>query len=376
MSDLNTRNRYFDELFSTEGLLWMGQNTNHIPTHPAVRQAMIDSVTSGEFNAYAPPLGFEALRAAIVADLGIDGVEAVVTEGGVNALATICRARCRPGTTLVTTDPTWKWPGLFARQQGAEVVEIPIYDPAAGYKLTADALERAVDRRTALIYIVDPNNPLGICYTQAEIEAFARIAQECGALLVHDCTYRDFATGHYPALKASFDNVVVTMSFSKWLGLAGLRIGAFVAAPALAADIASWSTGVLGASVVAQRAAMAGLSVKAEWMAEVRRINKENQERIVAATRPFGFAVPVHPSHGNFLVIETLDAGVRPEALVAAAKAEGIMIRQGTYHTERFGDRFIKVSTSVPDAWVERFCERLPALVEAARGLNDVDAQF
>jgi histidinol-phosphate/aromatic aminotransferase/cobyric acid decarboxylase-like protein len=376
VSDLNTRNKYFDELFSTAGLLWMGQNTNHIPTHPAVQRALVDSVTSGEFNAYAPPLGFETLREAIVKDLGVEGVEAVITEGGVNALATICRARCRPGTTLVTTDPTWKWPGLFARQQGAEVVEIPIYNPATDYKLTAEALKAAVDERTALIYIVDPNNPLGICYTQAEIEAFAAIAKECGALLVHDCTYRDFATGHYPALKASLDNVVVTMSFSKWLGLAGLRIGAFVAAPALGAEIASWSTGVLGASVVAQRAAMAGLGVKAEWMEEVRRINTANQERIVAAIEPFGFTVPVYPSHGNFLVIETQDAGVRPEALVAAAKTEGIMIRQGTYHTQLFGDRFVKVSTTVPVDWVERFCERLPALVEAAKGLNDVDAQF
>jgi histidinol-phosphate aminotransferase len=376
VSDLNTRNRYFDELFSTEGLLWMGQNTNHIPTHPAVRQAMIDSVMSGEFNAYAPPLGFEALRKAIVADLGVEGVEAVVTEGGVNALATICRARCRPGNTLVTTDPTWKWPGLFARQQGAEVIEIPIYDPTTNYKLTPEALQAAVDERTALIYIVDPNNPLGICYTRSEIEAFAAIARDCGALLVHDCTYRDFAAGHYPALKASLDNVIVSMSFSKWLGLAGLRIGAFVAAPALAAEIASWSTGVLGASVIAQRAALAGLGVKAEWMTEVRRINTHNQERLVAAVKPFGFTVPIYPSHGNFLVIETLETGVKPEALVAAAKADGIMIRQGTYHTERFGDRFIKVSTTVPAEWVERFCERLPVIVDAARGLNDVDAQF
>ncbi len=43
MSDLNTRNKYFDELFSTAGLLWMGQNTNHIPTHPAVQKALVDS---------------------------------------------------------------------------------------------------------------------------------------------------------------------------------------------------------------------------------------------------------------------------------------------------------------------------------------------
>lgn len=376
MSTLNSRNRYFDELFATEGLLWMGQNTNHIPAHPAVKQAMIDSIAANEFNAYAPPLGFEALRQAIVTDLGLTGVEAVVTEGGVNALATICRARCRPGKTLVTTDPTWKWPGLFARQQGAEVIELPIYDPATAYKLTPEALEKAVDARTAIIYIVDPNNPLGICYSPAEIQAFVKIAQRHGALLVHDCTYRDFATGHYPALNAATDNVVLSMSFSKWLGLAGLRIGAFVAKPELAAEIASFSTGVLGGSVIAQRAAIAGLKVKKEWMEEVRRINTANQDKLKAAVTALGFAVPIHPSHGNFLVIETLAAGVRPEALVAAAKREGIMIRQGTYHTERFGDRFIKVSTSVPAEWADEFCAKLPKLVETARTLNDVDAQF
>lgn len=376
MADFLTRNQYFDELCSTEGLLWMGQNTNHIPAHPAVEEAMIASIKAGEFNAYAPPLGFEALRKAVVDDLGVGDVEAIITEGGVNALAMICRARCRPGTTLVTTDPTWKWPGLFARQQGAEVIELPIYDPATNYKLTPEALEQAVDERTAVIYIVDPNNPLGICYTQSEIEVFSQIARKNNALLVHDCTYRDFATEHFPALKVSTENTVVSMSFSKWLGLAGLRIGAFVTNKKLAEEISSFATGVLGASVVAQRAALAGLTVKQEWMEEVLRINKQNQEKLKDACEKLGFKVPVYPSQGNFLVIETLDAGVRPEALVACCKDEGIMIRQGTYHTARFGDRFIKVSTSVPTSWVDKLCERLPMLVAAAKKRNFVEAQF
>jgi len=376
MSSFSSRNQYFDELFATDGLLWMGQNTNHIPAHPETTKAMADSIANAEFNAYAPPLGFEALRKAIVKDLGVPGVEAVVTDGGVTALATICRARCRPGTTLVTTDPTWKWPCLFARQQGAEVIEIPIYDPATDYKLTPEALDKAVNERTAIIYIVDPNNPLGICYTKAEIEAFSEIARRNDALLVHDCTYRDFATGHYPALNASTDNTIVTMSFSKWLGLAGLRIGTFVAKEELAAEMASWSTGVLGSSVIAQRAAMAGLKVKVEWMKEVRRINTLNQRKIKDAVETQGFSVAVYPSNGNFLVIETVAVNIRPEALVAAAKEEGIMIRQGTYHTERFGDRFIKISTSVPTEWTDTLCEKLPALVERARTLNDVEAQF
>lgn len=350
MSGALIRNRYFDELTSTPDLIWMGQNTNHIPAHPAVKAAMIAAIEGGEFNAYAPPLGFEALRSAIVADLGLTGAEAIVTEGGVNALALVCRARCKPGTTFITTDPTWKWPCLFARQAGAEVIEIPIYDAACDYRLTPEALEAACDARTTVIYLVDPNNPLGIRYTEQEIRAFAAIAERFGALLVHDCTYRDFADGHFPALKAAPDNAVVSVSFSKWLGLAGLRIGALVVPPALLEEFAGQGTSVLGASVIAQRAALAGLSVKAEWMAQVRRIDNANKAMVRDAFLKLpGFSFPVWPSHGNFLVIETTD--VRPEALVEAARRHGIMIRQGTYHTARFGDRFIKISTSVPAEW-------------------------
>jgi histidinol-phosphate aminotransferase len=377
MSTALIRNRYFDELASTPGLFWLGQNTNHIESHPAVIEAMVRSIQSGEFNAYAPPLGFEALRRAIVADLGVTGVEALVTEGGVNALAMICRARCKPGTTLVTTDPTWKWPCLFARQQGAEVIEIPIYDPACNYRLTPAALKAHVDERTAIIYLVDPNNPLGIRYTREEIESFAAIARDGGALLVHDCTYRDFADGHYPALHAAPEGAVVSMSFSKWLGLAGFRIGALVAAPALFEEFAKASTSVLGASVVAQRAAQAGLSVKPEWMRKVRAIDGANKAMIREAVgKVDGLNLPIFPSHGNFLVLETIDAGIRPEALVECYRRKGIMIRQGTYHTERFGDRFVKVSTSVPQAWVEKLCTLLPEMVAQARTLNELPPQF
>ena len=192
---------------------------------------------------------------------------------------------------------------------------------------------------------------------------------------MHDCTYRDFADGHTPALRVAPEHSVVSASFSKWLGLAGLRIGALVTPPALFAEFALQSPGVLGASVVAQRAALAGLSVKVEWMAEVRRIDAANKAALrgTFATLP-GFSLPVWPSHGNFLVVET--GGVRPEALVETARRRGIMIRQGTYHTARFGDRFVKISTSVPPEWVARLCHALPAMVAEARTLNDLPPQF
>ena len=339
---------------------------------------MVRAIDEGEFNAYAPPLGFEALRSGIVRDLGTPDAEALVTEGGVNALALICRARCRPGTTLVTTDPTWKWPCLFARQQGAEVIEIPIYDAACGYRLTAQALAAAVDRahRHHLPGRSQQSarHPL---HARGDRELLPRSRATCGALLVHDCTYRDFADGHYPALHASPEGAVVSLSFSKWLGLAGLRIGAMVAAPDLIEEFAGQAASVLGASVIAQRAALAGLAVKAEWMADVRAVDRRNKAMIhVAAAAIPRLALPIFPSHGNFLVLETIDAGVRPEALVECYRRQGIMIRQGTYHTQRFGDRFVKISTSVPTPWAEKFCALLPDMVAQARTLNDVPSQF
>jgi len=61
---------------------------------------------------------------------------------------------------------------------------------------------------------------------------------------------------------------------------------------------------------------------------------------------------------------------VKPEALVDAFGAIGIMIRQGSYHTPRFGERFVKVSISVPVEWVSAFCEALPSAVESARKVS------
>jgi len=67
---------------------------------------------------------------------------------------------------------------------------------------------------------------------------------------------------------------------------------------------------------------------------------------------------------------------VKPEALVAEYNVHRIMIRQGAYHTQRFGDRFIKVSTSVPQAWMETFVDALPTMVEKAKTRTDLPDLF
>jgi histidinol-phosphate aminotransferase len=379
MSSFERRNAHFDRLFERKNLFWLGQNTNHLPMHPAVRKALLDSIEAEEFHAYAPPGGLASLVHGIVDDLGLphDTTSALVTDGAVAALATACRAYCRPGTNFVTTDPGWKWPMQFARQAGAEVREIPIYDAAAGYRLTATQLAETVDGDTRIIYLVDPNNPLGICYTEEEIRAFCDIARKVGAYVLHDSTYRDFADKHVLAARFYPERAITIYSFSKWLGLAGLRVGAVVANRPMIEQLSAISTAALGSSVIAQRAAQAGLAVKKEWMAGVQRTQRRNQTAIKETVdRIGGLSVPVYPSFGNFLIIECVELGLRPEALAAVFAERGIMIRQGSYHTPRFGSRFVKVSTTVPVEWVDAFCRELPSAIEAARGLNDVPELF
>lgn len=372
MKPFEVRNAHFDRLVNTPDLRWMGQNTNHAKPHAAVIEAMERCIRDEEFHVYAPPAGLEELRQGIVGDLGLKDHAALVSDGAVSSLYHVCHTLLQPGDEFITTDPTWNWPMAFARSVGATVKQIPIYGAEYGYRLAPERLAAAITPKTRIVYLVDPNNPLGTACTSAEIESIAAIAKAAGAYLIHDCTYRHFAHSHELAAKHYPDRTLTIYSFSKWLGLAGLRVGAVVADPDLVERLAGSPPNNLGSSILSQRAALAGLKIKSEWFPGVLAQQRANQKLINdAVTRIPGLEMPVYPSNGNFIVIECEKAGVKPEALVAAFQERKIMIRQGAYHTPTFGDRFIKVSTSVPSLWVEEFVALLPAMVERARGRNE-----
>lgn len=377
MKQFEQRNRHFDHLVNTKGLRWMGQNTNHYTVDPAVRKAMVDCIEEEEFHAYAPPLGLEELRTLIVEELGLLQHTCMVTDGAVEGLYNVCRTFCRPGDQFVTTDPTWAWPMAFAKAADADVVQIPIYGEEHGFRLDPARLAKAVSARTRMIYLVDPNNPIGSCCTADEMRQIADIARDVGAILVHDCTYRDFAFNHTLAATFYPEKTITVWSFSKWLGFAGLRVGALVASSDIIEQLAAAPPNNLGSSMLAQRGAIAGLKTKAQWFPTVLRAQRKNQELIKRTVDKIkGLSMPVFPSNGNFLVIECADAGIRPEALASVMGRHNIQIRHGGYHTKAFGDRFIKVSVTVPEAWVKEFCDLLPQAIEEARGLNEPVAAF
>jgi len=111
------RNRYFDELSAMPGLYWLGQNTNHIESHPAVLKAMLRSIEAGEFNAYAPPLGFEALRSANGGGGSSSAASPELAQG--SQLLQLATAEFDKQGRVTSTEGTWQAgrngaiPGIF-----------------------------------------------------------------------------------------------------------------------------------------------------------------------------------------------------------------------------------------------------------------------
>jgi len=345
----------FEALLQRPGLAWMGQNTTHLEPPPEVTEALLDSTRRREFQLYAPPLGFTELRELIVADLGLADSTAMVTDGAVGGLYHLCTALAPGLSRLITTDPGWPWPGRFVELEGVPVTAVGVYSAETGYKLTAAALEGVIEPG-ALIYLIDPLNPLGSSYGRDELEAIVDVARAHGAIIVHDCTYRHFADGHTLVAGLYPEATLTTYSFSKWLGLAGLRLGAVVGRPELLGRLTATPSNPLGANIQAQRAAIAGLRVKDPWLQRLRQVNRRNQQLVTeAVARSSVGHVLVDPSQGNFLAVDISGQGLSADQICADLLERDVFIRSGTYQSSAFGERFVKVSTSVPAEWAERF---------------------
>jgi len=318
-----TRAPSFEALLARPGLAWMGQNTTHLEPPPEVVEALLDSTRRHEFQFYAPPLGFAELRELIVADLGLAGAAAMITDGAVGGLHHICTALSPRLTRLISTDPGWPWPGRFAELAGVPVTAVQVYSPETGYKLSAGALAQVIEPG-ALLYLIDPLNPLGSSYSRDELEAIVALARANDVIIVHDCTYRHFADGHTLVAELYPEATLTTYSFSKWLGLAGLRLGAIVARPELLAEFSRTPSNPLGANIAAQRAAVAGLKVKDSWLPRLRQANRRNQQIVAEAVERSALGrVLVRPSHGNFLYVPVSDGVALNDLLLR----QGIVVR-------------------------------------------------
>ena len=197
--------------------------------------------------------------------------------------------------------------------------------------------------------------------TEAEIKRICEIAEQRGIFVLHDCTYRDFGTSFVPALQY-YDRVVMTVSLSKSCGFAGLRLGALIVRNDLFQTIADQQIARLGVNIITQLGALAAYRTKSTWLPRVLETNMKHQ---IALKECFdsvkGLKALVFPSMGNFVAADVTTTGFPAEEVVRRTLDAGFVIRSGEYTSERFGQRFIRVTTTVPTDHVDQFCRAFPA---------------
>src|SRR5207302_1106225 len=156
-------------------------------------------------------------------------------------------------------------------------------------------------------------------------------------------------------------------------GLAGMRIGAILAPSEgprydhgpygiVMQSLRKMDTNVLGVNVLAQRAALAALRTKKEWLPEVRRACARNQEIIRAAVKKVdGSSLPVYPSKANMFVIDLSEAGVDPERAEERLLLDHLVhTGAGSYLSRKHGAEFLRVSFTVSAADCQRFAQPFP----------------
>jgi histidinol-phosphate aminotransferase len=214
-----------------------------------------------------PDGGALLLREAIGKTHGLDPERIVCGNGSDELLTLLAHCYLRPGDEVLYSAHAF----LVYRIATLASSAIPIEVPEKNLRADVDDMLAAVTPRTRLVYIANPNNPTGTYWSADEVRRF-HAGLPPTTLLVIDAAYaeyvrrNDYETGIN--LVSKFDNVVMTRTFSKIYGLAGLRVG-WAYCPAPVADVLNRVRGPFNVSVPAQRAAIAALGDRAHFESSI-----------------------------------------------------------------------------------------------------------
>jgi histidinol-phosphate aminotransferase len=203
---------------------------------------------------------------------------------------------------------------IFAKMNGLTPVAVPL---SASFDLDPD---RVLAAEAKMIYLCSPNNPTGAALSRATIET---IVDRATGLVIIDEAYAEFADVNCIDLLQRSDRVLITRTFSKAFGLAGLRIGYAIGNPAVIAEVEK-SRGPYKVNAIAERAAVTAMTEDLEWVLDHVQEAKTNRARLADALRSIGLT-PL-PSEANFLLVPVNDA----VAIDRALRERGIAVRPFT----------------------------------------------
>ncbi len=309
-------------------------NANETPWRPA------GDDTADGLNLYpeARPL---RLTQGLAGHYGIEPDQLLVTRGSSEGIDLLMRCFCRPGEDrIIICPPTFGMYEVYAQLQGADVVQRPLV-AEQGYTLDLDGIEAAVSAQTKLLFICSPNNPTGNVIPTDQIDAACRAMNGTGIVVV-DAAYIEFAESDPTReLLDRHDNVVILRTLSKVFGLAGVRCGAIIAAPAII-DMLSCILPPYAFPTPSADVVLAGL-VDTSGLAKRISILRAERQRVVKALKMLPGIERVLPSATNFVLVRASDA----TRLAKAAKAGGVLIRDFSWDT--FTPGCVRITIGSPE---------------------------
>ncbi len=284
-------------------------NTNLWGLPPAaertLREMAVSSVTR------YPSLYSAELKALLAEYVGVPAEMIVTGCGSDDVLDSALRAFCEPGELVVTSHPSFVMIPIFSRMNALRCEEITV-----GPDQLPD-LDAMLARRAKVLYLCTPNNPTGVAIPSAMLE---RAVRESEGLVIIDEAYAEFAGVSATALTRLSDRVLIVRTLSKAFGLAGLRIGYGIGAPALVGEVER-SRGPYMANAIAELVGAAALREDRAWVDEHVALAVEARERLSARLREAGFT-PV-PSAANFVCVPVPNC----VAVGKAMRAHGVAVR-------------------------------------------------
>lgn len=298
--------------------------SNEAPFGPSPRAVAAMQAVLSDSHLY-PDNDARELRDELAHRHNVKQEQVVVTAGSTALLGIIARTLLSPGLNAVTSERSFIVYPIATRAAGGELIEVPTKND--GFDL--DALAEAINEKTRIVFVANPNNPTGTLVTADELDRFLHKIPE-NIITILDEAYYDFAQHQAQTKGVNYSRsldyvrqgrkVVVLRTFSKAHGLAGIRVGYGVGPTELMSYFARMRT-TFSVSVVAQAAAMAALEDENHTRRALEN-NAAESERLLDGIAELGYH-PV-PTWANFIYCEIgEDAG----AFAKRMQAEGVIIR-------------------------------------------------
>lgn len=300
----------------------LASNENPLGPSPRAREAAARCLP--ELHLYPDGGGFE-LKAALADKLGVAPGQITLGNGSNDVLELVARVFLSPVVSAVFAEHAFAVYPIVTQATGARARVAPAHDGGRGPRHGHDlaAMAETISADTRVVFIANPNNPTGTYLGRTELEAFLLGLPDHVIAVVDEAYFEYVSEPDYPnalAWLSVMPNLVVTRTFSKAHGLAGLRVGYAVSSLEIA-DLLNRARQPFNVNALALEAARAALDDD-EHLARTVRLNDAGLALLVEALNRRGLAVI--PSVGNFL---SFDVGRPAGPVYAALLREGVIVR-------------------------------------------------